>query len=413
MADKLKNLLLAVLAMLMLALVTCTFLVNARGGGTGLELSGESDTAERETVLRVSVLPETVTVLGAAGPYLVLEEDRHDLLYQQIEPLFQEAVGSAGELEQISGADYLARLDGMGVLLQYHVAQPLYLLQDWGGVEALREDIHVRGVAMVAGEERVELLLTDQDGVCWRAETAASLSELESLCALAEESNARLALGSLRVTEDTVLTTGVIACAALQASPPEAVSRGELSQSIQSLLGMNPYLTRVYQSAGGSLVYVEGHSTLSLSLTGDLHYDGDVGIGLELTEEGTARKAQLCRQVYDLLYRLWEQTGASGILSLEEVQLQQDSGTLRFGLRVGTLFAERQEGSWATVVVENGAITGLTAALRLLEKTENVSLLPMVQAEVTLPQGAATLRLRLLEQSDGILLPELCRVTEE
>lgn len=413
MADKLKNLLLAVLVLLMLALVTGTFLVSARGSGTSLKLSGESDTAERETVLRASALPETVTVLGAEGPYLALEESRHDLLYQQIEPLFQEAVGSAGELREISQTEFLRLLSGTGVLLQYHTAQPLYLLQDWGGSETLREDLRIRSAAMVTGAERLELLLLDADGGCWQAETAASLSGLESLCASVDTVNARLAGRSDRVTADTVLTTGVTVCAALQASPPEAVSRGELSQSVQSLLGMNPYLTRVYRSAEDSLVYVESRSTLSLSLAGDLRYDSAEGIGLELTEAGTARRAQLCRQVYDLLYRLWEQTGASGTLSLEEARLEGDSGTLRFGLRIGTLFAQRQEGTWATVVVENGAITGLTAALRLLEETDTVSLLPMVQAEAALPFGRATLRLRLLEQSDGTLLPELCRVTEE
>lgn len=413
MADKLKNLLLAVLVLLMLGLVTGTFLISVRGDGAGLRLSQESDAAEGETVLRAAALPETVTVLKPEGAWLALEENRQELLYQQLEPLFQEAVGSAGGLEPITGADWLSRLEGTGILLQYHVAQPLYLLQDWGGGEALREDIHVCGAAMVAGEERVELLLTDREGGCWRAETAASLAELESLCASVEGTNARLTRQSRQVAADTVLTTGVTTCGILTIAPLEAASRGELSQSVQSLLGMNPYLTRVYQSAEGSLVYVEGRSTLSLSPEGDLHYDGAEGIGLELTEEGTARKAQLCRQVCDLLYRLWEQTGASGALSLEEVRLEADSGTLWFGLRAGTLFAERREGSWATVVVENGAVTGLTAALRLLEETGTVSLLPMTQAEAALPQGRAALRLRLLEQADGTLLPEICSVTEE
>ena len=80
---------------------------------------------------------------------------------------------------------------------------------------------------------------------------------------------------------------------------------------------MNAYLTKVYQNTDGSLVYVESHSTISLSPAGDLTYTGAGGIDLELTApEGPARQVELCQKVYDLLCRLWEQAGASGQLSL-------------------------------------------------------------------------------------------------
>ena len=71
------------------------------------------------------------------------------------------------------------------------------------------------------------------------------------------------------------------------------------------------------------------------------------------------------------------------------------------------------KGSWATVTVEDGAITSLTAALRLMEEGASVQLLPAYQAQAVLPKGRAALRVRLLAQEDGLLTPQICRVTEE
>ena len=416
MAERLKNLLLVLLLGVMIALLVLTFLVSVRGGTAGLQLLQpveEQELSNTEATARSMAQPETLTLMGPDGLYLTCESRDYDLLYQQIEPLFQEAVGSAGELQALTEADYLTMLETSGVLLQYYAPQPLWLLQAWGGSGNLREDLEVSAAAMVADGERVALLLSDREGNRWMAETAASLPELETLSAAAGQCNARFAGQNDAVAADTVLTTVVGRYPTLLVHQPELVTRGELSKSVQSLFGMNAYLTRVYQNTDGSLVYVESHSTISLTPKGDLTYTGTAGIGLELTDSGAARKAELCWKVYDLLCRLWEQAGASGTLSLEEVSLQGDSGTLRFGLRAGGLFLERSEGSWATVTVEDGAITSLTAALRLMEEGASVQLLPAYQAQAVLPKGRAALRIRLLAQEDGLLTPQICRVTEE
>ena len=416
MADRLKNFLLVLLLAVMIVLLVLTFLVSVRGSTFGQQLLQpleEQDGTANEAPARVMAQPEVLTVIGEEGLYLTWDGLEYELLYQQTEPLFQEAVGSAGDLRELTEQDYLAVLNTCGVLLQYHDAQPLWLLQAWGGSENPGGSVAVSAAAMVAHEDRVALLLTDVAGGRWMAETAASLAELEALCQNGGAVNARFAGQSDAVAADTVLTTVVGSYPTMNVQQPELVTRGELSKSIQSLFGMNAYLTRVYQNTDGSLVYVESHSTISLSQSGDLTYTGTAGIGLELTAAGEARQAELCWKVYDMLERLWEQAGASGTLSLEEANLTGDSGTLRFGLRAGALFPERSEGSWATVTVTDGAVTGLTAALRRMEQGPSVQLLPMYQAEAVLPRGRAALRVRLLEGADGVLTPAVCRVTEE
>ena len=405
MADKLKNLLLAL-----------TFLVSVRGGAAGKQLLQpleEREGGTNEAPARVMAQPEVLAIFREDGLCLACGAQDYELLYQQTEPLFQEAVGSAGQLAALTEEDYLAALETSGVLLQYRDPQPLWLLQAWGGSGSPQGSLEVSAAAMAVRDGGVALLLTDREGGRWMAQTAASQSELETLIRAGGPVNARLARESDAVAADTVLTTAVESYPTMTVSPPELVTRGELSKSVQSLFGMNAYLTRVYQNTDGSLVYVESHSTISLAQNGDLTYAGTGGIGLELTADGSARQAELCWKVYDLLARLWEQAGASGSLSLEEVRLSGDSGTLRFALRGGALFAERKEGSWATVTVEDGAITGLTAALRRLEEGAPRRLLPMYQAEAVLPRGRAALRVRLLEGEAGALTPSVCRVTEE
>lgn len=416
MADKLKNLLLVVLLAVMIVLLALTFLVSVRGGAAGKQLLQpleEREGGTNEPPARVMAQPEVLAIFREDGLCLACGAQDYELLYQQTEPLFQEAVGSAGQLAALTEEDYLAALETSGVLLQYRDPQPLWLLQAWGGSGSPQGSLEVSAAAMVVRDGGVALLLTDREGGRWMAQTAASQSELEILIRAGGPVNARLARESDAVAADTVLTTAVESYPTMTVSPPELVTRGELSKSVQSLFGMNAYLTRVYQNTDGSLVYVESHSTISLAQNGDLTYAGTGGIGLELTADGSARQAELCWKVYDLLARLWEQAGASGSLSLEEVRLSGDSGTLRFALRGGALFAERKEGSWATVTVEDGAITGLTAALRRLEEGAPRRLLPMYQAEAVLPRGRAALRVRLLEGEAGALTPSVCRVTEE
>jgi len=413
MAEKLKNLLLLSLLLLMGLLLVATFWVSARGAGGQFDLlQSAEDTGGTQDVPVSPAQPEVLALLADQGVHLAESIGGYSQLWQQAEPLFQEAVGSAATPEALSEEAYCALLKAPGVLLQYHTALPFYLFQAWGGSEQLRETPEIRGAALVVEEERVSLLLTDREGGRWKASTAASAAEIRTLCENVPGVNAVLAENSRALASDEVLTTRVERFAALTVTEAEIAVKNELSQTMQSLLGLNPYLTRVYPDADGSLVYVEGHGTVRLSPTGDLAYTGG-GVELELNG-GTAleRRAELCRKAQDLLRRLWQQAGASGVLCLNSVELQEDSDTLRFGLQLEGVVLEKSRGDWATVTVENGRITGMTISPRLLTAEDSVQLLPGRQAETVLPQGRARLRVRLLEQKDGTMLPQRCRVTE-
>ena len=416
MADKLKNLLLAVLLLLMAGLLALTFFVSiqgSRGGQRLLQTMDEGESLVIPNVSGASAQPEVLAVLQPNGVFLADDGQSYDVLYRQMEPLWQEALGSAMALEAVDSGDYRALLQAPGILLQYHTAQPMYLLRAWSGSELTAEEMEVSGIALVGMQEQVLLLVTDLQGGRWKAQTSASYGELNSLCASVGSTNARLAGEHPILSADQVLTEKTGSFDTVRISAPDIAQRGELSQNLLSLFGMNAYLTKVYLTADDSLVYVEGHSTVRLTPGGDLTYSGE-GIDLELSAgDVVGRQAEICRKVYDRVLLLWQQAGADGTLSLESLRFEGSRGVLRFGLHVDGRYLERNEGHWVTVTVDSGRITGITAALRQLETGDSVKLLPTLQAAATVTEGRGAVRVRLLEQEDGLFVPGICFVTEE
>lgn len=416
MAERLKNLLLALLLALMGLLLVLTFFVSIQGSSDGqrlLQSLEDQDSFVLSETARPAAQPEKLAVLQENGVFLAQNHDSYQLLYQQTEPLWQEAVGSAGTLEPLEERAYLELLQPPAVLLQYHAAQPLYLMRAWSGSDSLQEDLEVAAVALTVRDEKVALLVTDRQGGRWQAETAALPDDLKAVCEAWSESNSVLAGETFRLAADEVLTRQVDQFAVLQCSAPELVRKGELSQSIQALFGMNAYLTKVYPTADGSLVYVEGHNTVQLSPEGDLSYSG-AGVEMELTAVSfREQQVEICQQVYERASHLWEQAGASGRLSLEEITFDGTTTVLRFALHVNGRFLERNEGHWVTVTVEGDRITGLHASLRRTEEVEQIQLLPLYHAAAAVQENGGSLRVRLLEQADGRMMPQICHMTEE
>ena len=105
MADKLKNLLLAVLLALMGILLAVTFLVGVRGSSGGQRLLRPLEEAERyegASAAHSAAQPEMLTLLAEQGVYLADNAEAYDLLLRQAEPLCQEAVGSAVTLQPLT-----------------------------------------------------------------------------------------------------------------------------------------------------------------------------------------------------------------------------------------------------------------------------------------------------------------------
>ena len=120
MADKLKNLLLAVLLLLMAGLLALTFFVSiqgSRGGQRLLQTMDEGESLVIPNVSGASAQPEVLAVLQPNGVFLADDGQSYDVLYRQMEPLWQEALGSAMALEAVDSGDYRALLQAPGIFL--------------------------------------------------------------------------------------------------------------------------------------------------------------------------------------------------------------------------------------------------------------------------------------------------------
>lgn len=420
MADRLKNLLLAVLLTLMVVLLGATFLLsmrNSQGGQRLLQaLRPVEKTGASQTAITAMAWPEKLAVLGEEGVFYAASGEEYTQLYQQGEALCQEALGSANAPIQLTETEYRRLLQAPAILVEYHSGLPFFLLQAWSGSEELRTELTVRRFALTKTAFGVVLLLTDEKGSRWQAMTAASAAELEELCAQERQSNAILAKESYPgLAWDELLLTGAADLPGYSSLRPDIVEKGELSQQVQALFSMNAYLARVYQNSSGSLVYVEGRSTLSLGQEGELIYAGAEGADLEISAgQEPQRTVEICQKVCTLMRQVWSETGASGRLSLDSVRQENGRLLLSFALDVGGKFLEK-DGGWAQVTVEDGAVTGASAYLRRLEPEEHALLLPMTEAAgmlAALPHRQARLCLRMTAGESGFA-PGICRVTED
>lgn len=420
MRDRVKNLLLALLLVLMAVLLGVTMLLSMRNSQGGQRLLQMLRPVEKagpgKTATTVMAWPEKLAVLRQEGVFYAASPEDYQRLYQLEEALCLEALGSAGVPEVLTELEYQRLLQAPAILAEYHGALPFCLLQAWSGGEELRTGLTVRSFALVKYAGGVGLLLTDAGGGRWYAETAASTAELEEICAQPWVDNAMLAKNrAAQLRWDELLLSGTTEALCYQARQPEIVEKGELSQSVQKLFAMNPYLARVYQNSSGSLVYVEGRSTLSLSTAGELIYAGTEGADLELAEtEEPQRTVEICQKVCSLMREVWSETDASGRLSLDQVRQEGNGLILTFALDMDGRFLERR-GGWARVTVENGAITGASASLRQLEPEESILLLPMHEAAGMLAEDAreaSRLCIRLVEKQ-ARFVPGICRVAED
>lgn len=420
MADRLKNLLLAVLLTLMVVLLGATFLLsmrNSQGGQRLLQaLRPVEKTGASQTAITAMAWPEKLAVLGEEGVFYAVSGEEYTQLYQQGEALCQEALGSANAPIQLTETEYRRLLQAPAILVEYHSGLPFFLLQAWSGSEELRTELTVRRFALTKTAFGVVLLLTDEKGSRWQAMTAASAAELEELCAQERQSNAILAKESYPgLAWDELLLTGAADLPGYSSLRPDIVEKGELSQQVQALFSMNAYLARVYQNSSGSLVYVEGRSTLSLGQEGELIYAGAEGADLEISAgQEPQRTVEICQKVCTLMRQVWSETGASGRLSLDSVRQENGRLLLSFALDVGGKFLEK-DGGWAQVTVEDGAVTGASAYLRRLEPEEHALLLPMTEAAgmlAALPHRQARLCIRMTAGESGFA-PGICRVTED
>ena len=188
-----------------------------------------------------------------------------------------EALGSAGEPEEVSLEAWEQAVSGPGVYFDYYTDCQLSSFAIWLGSEmdssAAGHSARRLCLSLSDGEVTLYYMRERSHRAAYRCTTELSYSELAGRISESEPDGARfvfeLAPEFDGVDPYFVVVSEPVEVHALTAE--NSMSRVS-EQQLLAVLGMNSNLVRDYPEADGSLVYVEGEATLRLGFDGVLRY---------------------------------------------------------------------------------------------------------------------------------------------
>ena len=280
-ADTLKSVLIVVLAVSSLALA---YNVGIFSGMSSIEsvLSADGESAAAGAAYVSAASPFTVVVTPETGTHcsVMYDGDGLESVYARFSPSLGEALGSSGSPAPATEDEWRAALGGQGVYFDYGDEQYIPVLALWLGTEVTGgASLHMaRRFCLARSGDGVDLYYyrTRQDAGAYKCSTALSWSDIS---ALVEEYipngakfNFELEDGFPLVDSCTVITDGPISLRSLTARDP--LLTGVDDQTVMTAFGMNSFLAIPYTEPDGTLIFVEGDSTLRLGSDGIAVFTG-------------------------------------------------------------------------------------------------------------------------------------------
>ena len=420
MGEKLKNLLLVFLGLLMAVLFVVNLTLGLEGEGLSalrrnFALGQEHVAADTGDDSQAAILPAKVAVRGPSGLYLAAGEGASELL-GAVSPILSEALGSVEEIHAVSEQEFLDALSGWGVSVGFTFDVPFSMLQHlWTGETGFSAEQAVTTLAVVSMEEQAALVFRDGgSGRCYLAQTAASYERLYDQCAAAPAANAFYAFekdGYQMLAPCEAVWSEPVYYPVYQAVSPDFSAEGVVSEGLLSAFDINPFLAEVYKESNGDIIYIEGYVALRFGKDGLLHYSasGGGGIDLRLAEGLSERELRdaAARQTHALLERVAAAAGCTGDFSVSGVE-SRGSGryVIAFEQMLGGGFVTDPDGDSAVVTVEQGRVTAIRLRLRSCTAAGQTMILPTALA-ISLLEGTENhLYVRYTEQN-GTLTPGL------
>ena len=302
--------------------------------------------------------------------------------YERFSAVLGEALGSSGNPEQISEAQWRAALSGPGVFFDFLYDQPLSLLAGWLGTEIVggAASHTARRICLSLEGDRLALYyIRARYGEFYRCDTALSSS---TLSARLKENPANGALFAYELDEDTAVDAYVLLEPGMQSFARVTASNPLRDSAVLATLpGLFEFSSvRSYSESDGT-VFVEGDATMRVSAGGTVNYrckSGGLMLGAEnmSTQDVVEAARKLCRGG----------PGAScgaAYLGLSSLRYEQASDTyyICFEYAVDGVPVRLTEGTAAELTISNGYLR--EAVLRYRSYTadaEAVTPLPREQA---------------------------------
>ena len=392
MREKLKNLLIVLLGLLMCVL----FMINmALGLGEESLLAlrsrfGRSDQrASGQTVLdEPAVLPVKLTLRGPGGLHLAYGAESESLL-GSVSPILSEALGSVGKITPISEQEYLRCLSGEHIGFTFSFPVPFYLLQHWWtGETGFSSDQSASTLVIASAEETVILAFCDgSSGQHYLAETAAGYERFTGICREAPAGNAFYAFeqdGYHMLSAHEAVWSDAVYFPTYTVANPDFSEEGRISDGLLSAFDINPFLAEVYKESDGDIVYIEGYAALQFTKAGRVVYSvtGDGGIPLN-GKEGLSekeRQAYTVRRAAAILEQISTAADCDGGYSIAGITPQADGYILTFERMLGGGFVTEADGYSAVVTVKGERITGIRVALSASTENGSAMMLPVTLA---------------------------------
>lgn len=400
--ERAKNLVIIALLISAALLLRASGYISLSGRRPSQETASGGQTGAAESAAAaLPVSPAGMVISPAEGSrcaYYYSSEQLTDAFESFAAPL-AEALGSAGQLRELTRAQWQQRLLGVGVYFDFSCAQPLTLLSALLGSTAGEAGACSAGALLLSCTDGgVELCFADADGTYRACSTGVSASAVLSRAESFGADGAYFAFTSDKfpgLDPDTVIF-------AADMQPRAALSENAAASveldSLMSGLGMNSYVIRPYTEADGTRVYVESGKTLRVGADGKISFrDGAPPAGETGPDEAVLLAASLVQQTL---------LPVCGDAKLCFAGLSEADGaySVRFDYTVNGIVTELPDGYPAALVtVSAGEVARLELQPRRYTLTQEARpLLPMAQAAaIASSRGAQRLWLAYLDSGNS------------
>ena len=187
-----------------------------------------------------------------------------------------EALGSAGEPEEVGENAWRSALSGPGIYFDYYTDCQLSTIAIWQSAEmrsSAASHSARRLCLSIQGDEVFLYYIREKYGTFWRCTTELSYTELMGRVSSVQGGGAKYVFetdGELAdVDQYMVLTDGELPVRSVTGE--NALNQND-AERIMTAFGMNPNLSQHYPESDGTDVYLEGGATLRLGTDGLIRY---------------------------------------------------------------------------------------------------------------------------------------------
>ena len=440
MKELFKNIALGANAVLLVVLFWLSVSVNVDLGSkdplapVSRWLRGEAaPTQTVETSVTPAAYPVRIVAVQQEGIAVAFQQEEVEPLFQELMPVFYEALGAAQPPEAMEEQAYWElSMAGPGFRLDFDGQMPLYALRIWAGApESEGFDQSCSSVVLAAQGQEVVLAFQGADGAYYRCSTMAGADGLRKLLASAPPDGAFFAAdGAVFVGEggdpqpaygglapDEVILPGSISLPSFEVTVPSLLTGQETPRGLLEAFSMNPYMENHYAESDGSMVYVQGNFVLRLGTDGRIQFSATGGEGLA-ADPGEGLRTQAVALI-DLARNAAEdvlaQCDSSMTVSLRSITPLNEEGdyTIVFGCQVQGVPLSASGAGSIVAQAEDGVIVSLEMQVMNVSQGEEMELLPYEQAAAALMGRENARLLPRYRLQEGRLIPYMSYSTPE